>query len=76
MCVSLTSTAVGQVLSTELGGLLLVITLTWRWIFGPERKSVDPKKPAIRALAGDGRGSGYFICPKWKAPGEEAGRAL
>lgn len=30
----------------------------------------------IRALAGDGRGSGYFNCTKWKAPTEEAGRAL
>lgn len=73
---SLTSTSVGQVLSAELGGLLLVITLTWRWIFGPERKSVDPKKSAIRALAGDGRGSGCFICTEWKAPTEESGRAL
>lgn len=60
----LTSTSVGQVLSTELGGLLPVITLTWRWIFEPERKSVDPKESAIGALAGDGRRSGYFICTK------------
>lgn len=70
------STSVGQVLSAELGGLLLGITLTWKWIFGLERKSVDPKKSAIKVLAGSGRGSGYFICTKWKVPTEEAGRAL
>lgn len=50
MCVSLTSTSVGQVLYGELGGLLLVITLTWRWIFGPERKSVDPKCGGVFCL--------------------------
>jgi len=73
---SLTSTSVGQVLSTELQGLLLVITLRWGWFFGPERTSVYPKKSAIGVIAGDGRGSVYFICTKWKASTEEAGRAL
>lgn len=55
---SLTSTSGHQVLPSELGGLLLVITLTQKWVFGPERTSVDRGwgEEVIRALAGMGKG--------------------
>lgn len=47
--------------------------MTWRLIFAPERKSIDPKKSVIQVLARDGEDQVILFVQNGKLPQKRLG---